>query len=116
MLFNSLQFLIFLPIVVMIYYIFPKKIRYIWLLVTSYYYDNLILAYGGDYRVKLQVNSTYDIVNKDSVVNQLVKQYGDSLELEYVDNLSANEQPYEAIILIYNAKTDAEVMVTGIKM
>ncbi len=38
MLFNSLQFLIFLPIVVLVYYILPKKIRYIWLLVTSYYF------------------------------------------------------------------------------
>ncbi|MCR5798961.1 MAG: MBOAT family protein [Lachnospiraceae bacterium] len=38
MLFNSLQFLIFFPIVLLVYFIIPKKIRYIWLLVASYYF------------------------------------------------------------------------------
>ena len=38
MLFNSLHFLIFLPIVVLFYFVFPKKIRYLWLLVSSYYF------------------------------------------------------------------------------
>ena len=38
MLFNSSQFLMFLPIVVIIYYIIPKKIRYLWLLAASYYF------------------------------------------------------------------------------
>ena len=36
--FNSLQYLAFLPLVVLVYYIFPKKIRYIWLLASSYYF------------------------------------------------------------------------------
>ena len=38
MLFNSLQFLIFLPIVLLISFIVPRKIRYIWLLIASYYF------------------------------------------------------------------------------
>ena len=38
MLFNSLDFMIFFPIVVLIYIIIPKKIRYIWLLIASYYF------------------------------------------------------------------------------
>ena len=38
MLFNSLDFMIFFPIVVLVYFIIPKKIRYIWLLVVSYYF------------------------------------------------------------------------------
>ena len=38
MLFNSLQFLIFFPIVVLLYFIIPRKIRYIWLLLASYYF------------------------------------------------------------------------------
>lgn len=38
MIFNSLQFLIFLPIVLLINYILPKKIRYIWLLLASYFF------------------------------------------------------------------------------
>lgn len=38
MLFNSADFLIFFPIVVLIYFIVPKKVRYIWLLAASYYF------------------------------------------------------------------------------
>ena len=38
MIFNSIQFLIFLPIITIIYYIIPKKIKYIWLLLISYYF------------------------------------------------------------------------------
>ncbi len=38
MLFNSLEFLFFFPIVLMIYFIIPRKLRYIWLLMTSYYF------------------------------------------------------------------------------
>ncbi len=38
MLFNSLGFMLFFPIVVFIYFIIPKHSRYIWLLVTSYYF------------------------------------------------------------------------------
>lgn len=38
MLFSSLQFFIFLPIVFLVYHVIPTKIRYIWLLVSSYYF------------------------------------------------------------------------------
>lgn len=38
MLFNSLHFLVFFPIVLLVYFCIPKKIRYIWLLVASYYF------------------------------------------------------------------------------
>lgn len=38
MLFNSIDFLLFFPVVVAIYFIIPKKIKYIWLLIASYYF------------------------------------------------------------------------------
>lgn len=39
MLFNTPQYILFfLPFVVLIYYCLPKKIRYIWLLIASYYF------------------------------------------------------------------------------
>ena len=38
MLFNSLEFLIFFPIVLLVCFIIPSKIRYIWLLIASYYF------------------------------------------------------------------------------
>lgn len=36
MLFNSLEFVVFYIVVLLLYYVFPKKVRYIWLLVASY--------------------------------------------------------------------------------
>ena len=38
MLFNSFSFLIFFPVVLLVYFVIPKKIRYIWLLIASYYF------------------------------------------------------------------------------
>ena len=38
MLFNSVDFLIFFPIVTLIYFIVPKKLRYLWLLAASYFF------------------------------------------------------------------------------
>ena len=38
MLFNSIDFLIFFPIVISIFFIIPKKWRCIWLLISSYYF------------------------------------------------------------------------------
>lgn len=38
MLFNTPQYILFLPIVVLVYYCLPKKVRYIWLLIVSYYF------------------------------------------------------------------------------
>ena len=38
MLFNTVQYLIFLPIVVLIYYILPQRVRYVWLLGASCYF------------------------------------------------------------------------------
>lgn len=38
MLFNSLRFLIFFPIVTLVYFLIPQKIKYLWLLFASYYF------------------------------------------------------------------------------
>jgi len=38
MAFNSIQYIVFFPAVVLIYFIIPYKIRYIWLLAASYYF------------------------------------------------------------------------------
>lgn len=38
MLFNSVDFLIFFPIVVLVYFLVPKKISYLWLLFASYFF------------------------------------------------------------------------------
>lgn len=38
MLFNSFSFLVFFPITVLLYFCIPKKLRYVWLLIASYYF------------------------------------------------------------------------------
>ncbi|MGN0348852.1 MAG: MBOAT family O-acyltransferase [Roseburia sp.] len=38
MVFNSSSFLVFFPIVVLVYFVFPPKRQWIWLLVSSYYF------------------------------------------------------------------------------
>ncbi len=38
MLFNSIDFLIFFPLVVLVYFVIPDKIKHVWLLVASYYF------------------------------------------------------------------------------
>ena len=36
--FNSIHFMLFFPAVLAVYFIIPKKIRYVWLLIASYYF------------------------------------------------------------------------------
>jgi len=38
MLFNSIDFLIFFPIVTLLYFLIPNRVKHIWLLVASYYF------------------------------------------------------------------------------
>ncbi|MGN0319188.1 MAG: MBOAT family O-acyltransferase [Lachnospira sp.] len=54
MLFNSIQFLIFLPVVCLIYFIIPKKVRYIWLLVSSYYF---YMCWNAEYAILIFIST-----------------------------------------------------------
>ncbi|GMO37846.1 MAG: hypothetical protein Ta2B_17560 [Termitinemataceae bacterium] len=38
MIFNSIKFLLFFPFVVLAYFILPHKIRWVWLLIASYFF------------------------------------------------------------------------------
>lgn len=38
MLFNTVRYMLFLPVVVFVYYMLPKRARYLWLLAASYYF------------------------------------------------------------------------------
>ncbi|MCI8710630.1 MAG: MBOAT family protein [Dorea sp.] len=38
MIFNSIDFMLFFPMVIVVYFFIPKRIRYIWLLIASYYF------------------------------------------------------------------------------
>ncbi len=52
--FNSIEFLLFFPIVVLIYFIIPRKLRYIWLLVTSYYF---YMSWNAKYAVLIAAST-----------------------------------------------------------
>lgn len=38
MLFNSIQFMLFLPLVLLVYYVLPDRVKYIWLLICSCFF------------------------------------------------------------------------------
>lgn len=53
MMFNSMQYLFFFPIVVLLYFIIPKKIRYIWLLAVSFYF---YMCWNAKYAILLFIS------------------------------------------------------------
>ena len=55
MLFNSINFLIFFPMVTLIYFIIPRKARYIWLLAASYYF---YMCWNAKYALLLLASTT----------------------------------------------------------
>ena len=60
MLFNSIDFLIFFPIVTLLYFLIPYRFRYIWLLLASYYFYmawNPVYALLKFYQIKKAVGS-----------------------------------------------------------
>ena len=57
MLFNSIQFLIFLPLVVLLYYAIPYKYRWVMLLVASYYF---YMCWKPEYLILIIVSTLID--------------------------------------------------------
>lgn len=54
MLFNSIDFMIFFPIVTLIYFLIPDRIKYIWLLVASYYF---YMCWNAKYAVLIFIST-----------------------------------------------------------
>lgn len=54
MVFNSIDFLCFFPIVTLIYFIIPKRFRYIWLLLSSYYF---YMCWNAKYAVLIAIST-----------------------------------------------------------
>ncbi len=59
MLFNSLEFLLFFPVVVGLYFVLPTRVRWAWLLGTSYLF---YMAWRIDYVVLLLISTAVDYV------------------------------------------------------
>ena len=77
MLFNSIEFLIFFPIVILVYFVIPKRIKNLWLLVASYYFymcwnakyallilSSTIITYVSGLLIEKVKNSSYEITRK----------------------------------------------------
>ena len=71
MVFNSLTYLIFFPIVALVYYLLPCKVRYIWLLAASYFFY-------------MQWNAVYGLL----LLYSTAVSYGAGLLLEKISRLT----------------------------
>lgn len=60
MLFNSVQFLIFLPIVAILYYLIPRRARCVWLLVASYYF---YMCWNPQYAILIALSTVITYVS-----------------------------------------------------
>ncbi len=86
MLFNSLAFLKFFPIVVAVYFVTPSRYRWFWLLAASYYFymswkpEYIILIIAStlvDYYSGLQMSKTADTARrKQFLILSLVTNLG----------------------------------------
>lgn len=73
--FNSIDFMIFFPVVLVIYFVIPKKLRSIWLLVTSYYFymcwkATYAILIGGSTVITYISGLIIDRIRKGSSKNQ----------------------------------------------
>lgn len=96
MLFNSLHYMIFLPIILLIYYILPIKIRYIWLLIGSYYF---YMCWNAKY-VLLILSST-------------IVTYFCGISIEYFKNLNIPESKkifYKKICLLISLLLNLSIL------
>ena len=91
MLFNSYGFLIFFPIVVVIYFILPKKAGYLWLLAASYYF---YMGWNAKYAILLVVSTIITYLS-GILLQRLKDKYPEKVKLKkwivagsFVSNLS----------------------------
>ncbi|MEZ4968360.1 MAG: MBOAT family O-acyltransferase [Flavobacteriaceae bacterium] len=54
MLFNSEQFLVFFPIVILLFFLFPQKLRWVWLLLVSYYF---YMSWNPSYAILILIST-----------------------------------------------------------
>ena len=74
MLFNSVQFLIFLPIVAILYYLIPRRARCVWLLVASYYF---YMCWNPKYAILIALSTVITYVSGIGI-ETLWKKYPDN--------------------------------------
>jgi D-alanyl-lipoteichoic acid acyltransferase DltB (MBOAT superfamily) len=93
MIFNSLKFLLFFPFVVLFYFILPHKMRWIWLLIASYFF---YMCWNVKYSVLLFISTliTYLsgllIARSEQIENNAMRLFCKKLfvALSFISNLS----------------------------
>lgn len=82
MLFNSIHFLVFFPVVVLAYYLLPHKFRWVWLLVCSYYF---YMAWNPRYA--LLISTSIIITFVSGVLIERANQIGDEKKRVFMRKL-----------------------------
>jgi D-alanyl-lipoteichoic acid acyltransferase DltB (MBOAT superfamily) len=93
MLFNSLQFLLFLPTVVAVYFIIPFKKRWLWLLISSYFF---YMCWSPGYALLILTSTviTYfsgigiEKINNSTKIKNKVKNKKICVTISFISNLS----------------------------
>lgn len=91
--FNSFHFLWFFPLVIAIYFVIPKKMRYLWLLVCSYYF---YMSWNPKYAILIALSTLITYLSglgivqangiKDSTIARRYKKW--IVALSFIVNLS----------------------------
>jgi D-alanyl-lipoteichoic acid acyltransferase DltB (MBOAT superfamily) len=86
MLFNSYSFLLFCPVVVLFYFALPQRIRWVWLLVASYYF---YMSWNAQYVILFSISVLITWIS-GILINWSNKKGGERsiIEKEVVDKLT----------------------------
>jgi len=125
MLFNSLQFLIFLPIVVTIFFLLPQKRRWILLLIASYYFYMcwkveyivlIIISTLIDYYVAKQMDSLKEKAKKKKwLYLSLMSNLGILFGFKYFNFINENIQSFfDHFNVFYNVPAFEVLLPVGI--
>lgn len=96
MLFNSIDFLIFFPIVTLLYFLIPYRFRYIWLLIASYYF---YMAWNPVYAL-LMLTSTFITYLSGILIDRSDKLGGEFYQIKKaVGSIKFNSKPFHTIFL-----------------
>ena len=88
MLFNSFSFFYFFPIVVVLYFIFPKKYSWLWLLITSYFF---YMNWNPKYAILLFISTFITFVSGIYIQKAIEKKSGKQniyVGLSFISNLA----------------------------
>lgn len=84
MLFNSYSFMLFFPIVLLVYFIIPKKIRYIWLLAASYFF---YMCWNVKYVVLIMLSTAITWISARLMQGRTIKVRRNILVISLLSNL-----------------------------